>query len=117
MYELMVEDIFDAAHQIRGYEGKCENIHGHTFRVQVFLSGEKLDKTGMVTDFKDIKESLKKVLEEFDHTNLNDLPDFKKENPTSENIAHVIFNKMRTDLKVSKVTVWESGTSYATYSE
>ncbi len=117
MYELMVEDIFDAAHQLRGYEGKCENLHGHTFRVQVFLQGEGLDNAGMLSDFKVIKENLSKVLDDFDHKNLNDLPDFKKINPTSENIARIIFNRLKPQLKVAKVSVWESPSSQASYSE
>jgi len=117
MYELMVEDTFDAAHQLRGYKGKCESLHGHTFRVQVFLKGDKLDKIGMLEDFKKIKDDLNNIVKDFDHKNLNDLSDFKNQNPTSENIAKVIFQKMITKLKISKVTVGESGTSYASYYE
>jgi len=117
MYELMVEDTFDAAHQLRGYEGKCENLHGHTFKVQVFLKGNKLDKVGMLDDFRTIKEHLSEALKDFDHQNLNDLPPFKEENPTSENIARVIFERLKPKLKLSRVVVWESPTSKASYSE
>lgn len=111
----MVEDSFSAAHQLRGYEGKCENLHGHTFKVQVYLSGDKLDKIGMLVDFKKIKAELKKVLDKFDHTNLNDLIEFKEKNPTAENIAREVYNKI-SELKPLKVTVWESEKACATYS-
>lgn len=113
-YELMVEETFSAAHQLRGYKGKCENLHGHTFRVQVFISGEKLDETGMLKDFTEIKAELKKVLEEFDHHNLNDLPVFAKQNPTAENLAREIFSKL-SSMKPSKVAIWESDKACASY--
>jgi len=116
MYELMIEDTFDAAHALRGYEGPCENLHGHTWKVQVFLKGEKLNKLGILQDFKNLKKTLKTVLGRFDHANLNDLTIFKKENPTSENLARIIFDEMKKKTKeVSKVTVWESATSNASY--
>ncbi|OGC03885.1 6-carboxytetrahydropterin synthase QueD [candidate division WOR-1 bacterium RIFOXYA12_FULL_43_27] len=108
----MVEDTFSAAHQLRGYKGKCENLHGHTFKVQVFISGTKLDQTGMLKDFTEIKAELKKVLEEFDHHNLNELPLFAKQNPTAENLAREIYNR----IKASKVIVWESDKACASYS-
>lgn len=114
-YELMVEDTFSAAHQLKDYKGKCENLHGHTFRVQVFISGKKLDKIGMLSDFTEIKAELKKVLEEFDHKNLNDLLLFSKQNPTAENIAREIFGKLK-NLSPSKVTVWESERASAAFS-
>lgn len=114
MYELMVEDTFSAAHQLREYEGKCENLHGHTFKVQVYLSGDQLDKVGMIVDFKKIKAELKNVLDKFDHTNLNDLPEFKEKNPTAENLAYEIFYKIK-HINPFKVTVWESDKASATY--
>ncbi|NQU18438.1 MAG: 6-carboxytetrahydropterin synthase QueD [Candidatus Saganbacteria bacterium] len=114
-YELMVEDTFSAAHQLSGYEGKCENLHGHTFRVQVFITGDKLDKIGMLVDFKMIRAELKKVLDEFDHTNLSDLPLFKEQNPTAENLAREIYNRLE-GVKPSKITVWESEKACASYS-
>ena len=114
-YELMVEDSFSAAHQLIGYEGKCENLHGHTFKVQVFVSGAKLDKIGMLIDFKMIKAELKKVIDEFDHTNLNDLPLFAEQNPTAENLAREICDRLKS-LKPSKIVVWESDKACASYS-
>lgn len=121
MFEVMVEGTFSAAHALRGYNGKCEKLHGHTFRVQVFIEGEKVNKLGMVIDFEKVKELLRKFLEEFDHQNLNELPYFKKDNPTAENIARVIFEKLqkkiiREEIPVpTKVAVWESPTAYAAY--
>ena len=115
MYELMVEDTFDAAHQLRGYEGPCEKIHGHGFKVQVFIKGEKLDKIGMLLDFKTIRSYLSEILKRFDHTNLNDLPEFRVENPTSENIAKVIYEKIGKKAGVHRVSVFESSTASASY--
>mgnify|MGYP001225514116 CR=1 FL=1 len=117
MFELMVEDTFDAAHQLKGYEGPCERLHGHTFRVQVFLKGAKLNKIGLLEDFKVIKRHLKKVTDEFDHTNLNELKCFIKSNPTSENIAKIFYGRLKAKIDIYKVSIWESGTSCATYWE
>jgi 6-pyruvoyltetrahydropterin/6-carboxytetrahydropterin synthase len=118
MFELMVEDSFDAAHALRGYEGPCENLHGHTWKVQVFLGGEQLDKLGLLEDFKVIKMHLHEVLSEYDHKLLNDIKPFDIENPSSENLARVIFKKMHKKSKaLSKIVVWESHTAYAAYWE
>lgn len=116
MFELMVEDSFSAAHQLKGYKGRCENLHGHTFKVQVFVEGDKLKPEGYLIDFKDLKSALKKILDELDHSYLNDLPYFKELNPTAESLAKLVYEKMMPlvpDLK--KVTVWESATASATY--
>lgn len=118
MYELRVEDTFDAAHALQGYEGPCENLHGHTWKVQVFIQGDKLNKIGLLEDFKTIKSSLKEVLAQFDHKHLNELELFKKENPSSENLARIIYQQMKEKIAaVSKVTVFESATSCASYFE
>ena len=112
----MVEDSFDAAHALRGYEGPCENLHGHTFRVQVFIEGAKLNKIGLLDDFKHIKKELTNILKTFDHKLLNDVVPFLVKNPTSENLAETIFKQLKKKMKnVSKVTVWESTTAYASY--
>ena len=118
MFELMVEDNFHAAHALREYEGPCENLHGHTWKVQVFLQGEKLNKIGLLEDFRNIKNALKEVLTEFDHTLLNDLKQFQADNPSSENLARIIYAKMKkkTEL-VNKVAVWESQNASAAYWE
>lgn len=116
MYELMVEDSFDAAHALRGYEGPCENLHGHTWKVQAFLQGKKLNQIGLLEDFKSLRTILKDTLAEFDHKLLNDTAPFDSENPSSENLARVIYKKLRRTIKsLTKVTVWESSTSCASY--
>jgi len=116
MFELMVEETFDAAHALRGYEGPCENLHGHTWKVQVFIKGKKLSRIGLLEDFKVIKRHLCSVLKDFDHKLLNDVKPFNVKNPTSENLAEVIFKNLKKRLKsVFKVTVWESATTYASY--
>ncbi len=118
MYELMVEESFDAAHALRGYEGPCENLHGHTWKVQVFLKGEKLNNIGLLQDFKEIRNELKKILTNFDHKLLNDVKPFDTENPSSENMAKEIFKRMKKRTEtLDKVIVWESPASSAAYWE
>jgi len=121
MFELMVEDSFSAAHQLKGYEGPCEKLHGHTFRVQVFLSGISTDKLGMVVDFKVAKKKLADCIKELDHSNLNELKAFSTENPTAENIAKFIYTKLKEEFTaavgLSNVTVFESPNASATYYE
>ncbi len=116
MFELMVEDIFDAAHALRNYEGPCENLHGHTWRVQLFLRGDQLNDLGMMEDFKSIKKELAAEVAQLDHKLLNDLKPFAVKNPTSENIAEFLFHSLKKKLNlVHKVTVWESPTTYAAF--
>lgn len=120
MFEIMVEDTFSSAHQLIGYEGPCENLHGHTWKVQVFYKGSRLGKLGMLFDFKKARMILKEVIFGFDHHNLNELKAFKSINPTAENIAKVIFDevkkKIKKEIRLEKVTVWESEETCATYS-
>lgn len=112
----MVEDSFDAAHALRGYEGSCENLHGHTWKVQVFLKGNQLKKIGLFEDFRKIKHELKLAIKVYDHKLINDVPPFDKKNPTSENLAETIFKLMKkTFQSLAKVTVWESPTTNASY--
>ena len=118
MYELTVKGEFAASHSLRDYEGKCKKLHGHTWHVDVVVRGKKVNSVGMLIDFKEIKGDLKKILETLDHVHLNNLPHFKKVNPTSENIAKHIFDcltKSIRGVKVQKVTVWESEKSGASY--
>ena len=122
MYELKIISQFSAAHQLREYEGKCENLHGHNWKVEVSVTGNKLGKNGLLIDFKLIKKATEKVLDELDHEFLNDLDAFKTANPSSENIARHIFTALSRelnteDIKVSKVTTWESDSACATYME
>jgi len=112
----MVEGSFDAAHALRGYDGPCENLHGHSWKVQVFLKGEKLNRLGIMTDFKEIKAKLKEALADFDHANLNELPIFKEKNPSCENLTRIIFERLKKEISaLSKTTVWESDKTCASY--
>ena len=95
MYELTVKNEFAASHSLRDYEGKCKNLHGHTWHVEIVVAGKKLNKAGMLMDFKEMKRHLYELLETFDHAHLNDLAYFKKVNPTSEHIAKYLFDRLR----------------------
>ncbi len=116
MYSIKVKANFSSAHNLRGYKGKCEQLHGHNWEVEVMISKRELDKIGMVMDFKLLKNKLNALLEKLDHKYLNDIVYFKKVNPTSENIAQYIFEnlKLRVPL-IQSVTVWESNNASATY--
>ena len=120
-YEISVERTFSAAHALREYKGKCENLHGHNWRVRVTVSGLKLDKMGMVVDFTDLKSALDAVLSKLDHTNLNDINPFNTVNPSAENIAAYIYEGLKKyqlpQIKIASVEVWESESSSAKYSE
>ena len=116
MYEIKIESGFSAAHNLRNYRGKCENLHGHNWRVEAVFSYKSLDKDGLAVDFKDAKAVLKGVLEKLDHSYLNELDYFKKANPTSENMAKFIYDGIKKkDKDISSVSVWENDTSCATY--
>ena len=121
MYELSIETQFAAAHQLRGYKGKCENMHGHNWRVQVSISSEKLNDIGIVMDFHDLKKITNEAIASLDHSYLNEVFPFTEINPSSENIAKWIFEslskKMEDSVKVNSITVWESENSSATYYE
>jgi len=122
MFEILVEDYFNAAHRLRNYQGKCEELHGHNWKVQVHVAAEKLDKAGMLMDFKDLKEHLKNILQKLDHHYLNEVSPFDKFNPTSENLARFVYQGLKeslagTQVNLSKVTVWETEKACASYSE
>ena len=118
MYKLKVESGFSSAHNLRGYKGKCEELHGHNWKVVLEAGSSKLDKTGMVLDFKFLKSSLNAVLEKLDHKYLNKIPYFRKINPTSENIARYIYESLKKKIpEIVSVTVWESEKARATYYE
>lgn len=121
MYELQITTQFAAAHQLRNFRGKCEKLHGHNWRIDVFVEGKKLNDAGLLIDFKDLKDATSRILEELDHSFLNELPQFKDQNPSSENIAAYVFTKLSSELNdtnitVSKVTAWESDTASSSYS-
>ena len=122
MFVLTIEDYFSSAHQLRGYKGKCENIHGHNWRVILNVQGEILNEIGLLIDFNDLKGILKKIIGYLDHKNLNDIEPFTRVNPSSENIAEFIAAKVQEEiakiddsLNVESVTIWESHTSRCTF--
>jgi len=120
MFELMVTTNFAAAHQLRMVGNKCENLHGHNWKVEVYVSGDKLDNTGLLIDFGELKRHLGTIIENLDHRFLNEMDFFKNENPSSERIAVFIANKLAeliegTPAKVSRVRVWESDNACVTY--
>jgi len=125
MYEVTVERSFAAGHYLRNYKGKCENPHGHNYKVRVTLRGVELDKAGLLLDFKDLKDLMKDVIERLDHQMLNDIEPFMRLNPSAENIAKYFYDETNgrlrslTDGRVSvkDVTVWETDTTSARYSE
>ena len=118
MYTIKVEANFSSAHNLKGYKGKCENLHGHNWKVEVVVAKNKLDKLGMVADFRCVKDKLNVILERLDRKHLNNIAYFKKVNPTSENIAKYIYDCLRSQASgLESVTVWESENSSATYSD
>ena len=125
MYEVTVEDSFAAGHYLRNYRGKCENPHGHNYKVRVTLRGAALDKAGLLLDFKDLKEVMKDVIDRLDHQMLNEIEPFTTLNPSAENLAKYFYDQASARLKsvtngrvgVSDVTIWETDTTNARYSE
>ena len=125
MYEVTVEDSFAAGHYLRNYKGKCENPHGHNYKVRVTLRGHSLDKAGLLLDFKDLKEVMRHVIDRLDHQMLNDIEPFTTLNPSAENLAKYFYNETNSRLKqstngrvrVKDVTIWETDTTTARYSE
>ena len=120
MYYLTFKTDFAAAHQLRGYRGKCENLHGHNFKVEVVVKGSELDRCGMLVDFVDLKAAVNGCLESLDHRNLNDLPFFATTvNPSAENISryvHVeVARMLPANATVDAVTVYETDRCAATY--
>lgn len=118
MYSIKVEAHFSSAHNLGGYKGKCEELHGHSWKVGAEVASNKLNRIGLVVDFKYLKKELNKVLEKLDHKYLNNIAYFKKVNPTSENIARYIYDNLRAKIpNLKSITVWESYDSCASYSE
>jgi 6-pyruvoyltetrahydropterin/6-carboxytetrahydropterin synthase len=122
MYEIQVKANFAGAHHLRNYRGKCENVHGHNWIVEIFIACKNLNKIGLGMDFVEVKKKLSKVIEKLDHKDLNEIPFFKKKNPSAENIAYFIYwelkNKINSPkIKLSKVFVKESENSGVGYWE
>lgn len=125
MFEVSVEDSFAAGHSLRNYRGKCENVHGHNYRVRVTLEGEDVNPvTGLLVDFVEVKRLLRKTMAYLDHQFINDLPPFTEVNPSAENIAKYFCEEVQKGLdeggaaapvRIQAVTVWETDTSVASY--
>lgn len=116
MFELTVEGSFSAAHQVKGYPGDCAGLHGHTYKVQVRVGVETLDKLGMAVDFRSIKEQVDEVLDKMDHKNLNEIPYFKKRNATAEYVAKYVYDEMKKKIdSIVSVTIWEGPNYSVTY--
>jgi 6-pyruvoyltetrahydropterin/6-carboxytetrahydropterin synthase len=121
MHEVMIEMGFSSAHALRGYQGKCENTHGHNYKVEVYVRGRGLNNIGLLIDFKDLKTATKKVVDYLDHKNINELPPFDVEiNPSAEEMAAFFLREVGRQVnddraQVYKVRVWETDTCAATY--
>ena len=118
MFEICVEHTFAAGHALRDYHGKCENVHGHNYRVQVGIQGRELDQHGLLYDFAELKKRLRSTSEYLDHQFINDLKPFDRLNPSAENIAKFIYEEIQKDLKnaaIAYVRVWETDTACAVY--
>jgi 6-pyruvoyltetrahydropterin/6-carboxytetrahydropterin synthase len=122
MFELMVETTFSAAHQLKGYKGKCERLHGHNWKVQVHVIAEKLNEIDIAIDFHELKSLTNEVVSALDHSILNEIFPFTEKNPSSENVAKWVYDSLRKKIQnetiqLSAVTVWESENASATYYE
>lgn len=122
MFEVSVEETFSSGHALRGYRGKCENVHGHNYRVRVTLAGPQLDNIGLLVDFTELKRVLRGIIAEVDHQFLNDLEAFKTVNPSAENLAKYFYDETRRQLTslpvgtgITDVTIWETDTASAQY--
>jgi len=120
-YEVMIERNFSSAHQLRGYKGKCENLHGHNYKIEIFARGEELNNIGLLIDFGDLKSAADEIVNYLDHRNINELPPFDEElNPSAENLARYILEYIASRIddgrvQVYKVRCYETPTSIATY--
>jgi 6-pyruvoyltetrahydropterin/6-carboxytetrahydropterin synthase len=122
MYEVSVDETFAAAHNLRGYKGKCEDLHGHNYKVRVTLAGKEVDSIGLLYDFVHLKQVIQSVIRSLDHKYLNELSPFDVVNPSAENIAKYIYDQTAKQLHqapngagVSSITVWETDVTAATY--
>lgn len=122
MYYVTKEFEFASSHNLRNYEGPCQRVHGHNYKLQVTVKSEKLNQQGMVIDFSDLKSIVKDIIfKKYDHMHLNDVEPFDKLNPTAENMTSVFYNMINTRLpenvKVHSIKIWETSTSFAEYKE
>lgn len=122
MFEVSVDETFSAGHALRGYKGKCENPHGHNYKVRVTLQGDSLDSIGLLFDFVHLKQVMRGLIGEMDHRFLNDQAPFNEINPSAENIAKYVYDQASQKIRaienaprISSVTVWETDVTSATY--
>jgi 6-pyruvoyltetrahydropterin/6-carboxytetrahydropterin synthase len=121
MFEVMIERNFSSAHQLRGYQGKCENLHGHNYKIEIYARGRELDNIGLLVDFGELKTAADEVVQYLDHRNINELPPFDVElNPSAENLARYILERVASRVgdgrvQIYKVRCFETPTSIATY--
>jgi len=122
MFQVSVEEAFSAGHALRGYRGKCENTHGHNYRVQIVIEGPSLDSIGLLYDFTHLKRVIRGILEGVDHKYLNDQAPFDVINPSAENLAKFFYEEtskhmdaMPEGARLARVTIWETDTTSATY--
>ena len=127
MFEVTVEQTFAAGHSLREYKGKCENVHGHNYRVQVTVEGEKLNGIGLLVDFVDLKRAVRLVIEKLDHQFINDVEPFTTVNPSAENLARFFYDEVAQALnieasrfndapvRIAQIKIWETDTSIAVY--
>ena len=124
MFEISVEETFPAGHALRGYRGKCENLHGHNYRVRVTVEGEQLDSIGLLVDFAEVKRIVREIVERLDHQFLNEIAPFDELNPSAENMARYFHDEVAQRLggtarenavRVREVKIWETDTATATY--
>jgi 6-pyruvoyltetrahydropterin/6-carboxytetrahydropterin synthase len=120
IFEVSIDHSFAAGHALRDYKGKCENIHGHNYKVRVTVEGENLDSTGLLIDFVDLRQAVRTIVDRLDHQFLNDLSPFDRVNPSAENIARYFSQELESKVqqngaRLHAVTVWETDNSFATY--
>jgi 6-pyruvoyltetrahydropterin/6-carboxytetrahydropterin synthase len=122
MFQVSVEETFSAGHALRGYKGKCENVHGHNYRVQVTLEGPQLDGIGLLVDFAQLKDVMRSVIRRLDHQFINELEPFTTVNPSAENMAKYFYDQVSGQLKdlpagarVTEAVIWETDTAMAKY--
>ncbi len=118
MFEVKIETHFSSAHHLLNYKGNCENQHGHNWKVEVYIQGTELDKSNILMDFKILKRKVNEIVDYLDHKDINELPEFQGVSPSSEIISKFIYQKVKEQFSgVSRVNVWETPTSRASYWE
>lgn len=124
MFEVTVEQTFAAGHALREYKGKCENVHGHNYKVQITVEGEQLNRIGLLIDFVELKRVVREVIDRLDHQFINDLEPFTVINPSAENMAKYFYDEVSrkldnanagTPARISQIKIWETDTSIAVY--